>query len=445
MPTLVHGYSDLDRGEWLRGNLHTHTLQSDGSRPPQEVIDDYASRGYGFLMLADHDVFTSETHYARWNSRGMVMIPGNELAGGPHLLHVDADRLVASRPSRQEILNDIAAACRESGHGFAVVNHPNWQSAFNHCTIEQMREWTGYLGMEIYNGVIGRLDGSPYALDKWDMLLSEGRRIWGFANDDSHHAGETELGWNTALVRERTPAGVVEALRAGRFYASTGVTIRSIRVDGMKVRIETENASRIVGIRDTGRRFAIADQAAAEFEVPQGARYARFECWGTGERLAWTQPFFVDSGPEGGGVLPYLRDWSATALLESGTLETASPEQAAAMPATSLAAYGAKEPIPGFVDARALIARRAGIVYLASTFESSAAGQGIVSLGYDGPVRVWLNGRDVFAGPGANPAVADRTAVYARFNKGANRLLVALDSNRGRAWGLFARVTPPRA
>jgi len=30
-----------------------------------------------------------------------------------------------------------------------------------------------------------------------------------------------------------------------------------------------------------------------ELEVPEGARYVRFECWGDGEAFAWTQPFFI--------------------------------------------------------------------------------------------------------------------------------------------------------
>ena len=105
MKQLIHPYTDLTGGEWLRGNLHTHTRQSDGAASPQEVIDDYARRGYGFLMLSDHDVYTSEAMYRQWESRGLILIPGNELAGGPHLLHLDADRKVVSRPSRQEMIN----------------------------------------------------------------------------------------------------------------------------------------------------------------------------------------------------------------------------------------------------------------------------------------------------------------------------------------------------
>ncbi len=293
--SLLNPYGDLTGGHWLRGNLHTHTTNSDGARPAQAVLDDYAALGYDFLMFSDHDFFTSEADLAKLDARGLVLIPGNEISrNGPHLLHVDPDRLIEPDGTRQQVFNAIEDATRASGRGFAIVNHPNWQQAFDHATIAQLRDWWGYLGMEIYNGVINRLDGSPYALDKWDLLLSEGRRVWGFANDDCHRAvGEMGLGWNVAYAKERSRAGVVDALRQGRFYASTGVTIKAIEVSGMALRIETENAHRISAIQNTGKRLATVDQPVMEIEVPSTARYLRFQCWGVGEQMAWTQPFMV--------------------------------------------------------------------------------------------------------------------------------------------------------
>jgi hypothetical protein len=290
---LIHPYTDLNGGQWLRGNLHTHTTRTDGTRPPQEVIDDYAARGYRFLMISDHDLYTGPQEYAAWDARGMILISGNEVtARGPHLLHVDADRRIEPDADRQVVLNDIA----RSGRGFAIINHPNWQATFNHCSIEQLSAWSGYAGMEIYNATIGRLDGSPYATNKWDILLSQGRRVWGFANDDSHQPQiDVAQGWTMAYVREPSAANIVSALLAGRFYASTGVTINAIAVEGRRIRIETENARRITALMQVGRRFEQTDGRSIEVEVPDGAKYVRFECWGDGERFAWTQPFFIEA------------------------------------------------------------------------------------------------------------------------------------------------------
>lgn len=298
MPLLLDPYKNMTGGEWLRGNLHAHSTRSDGERDPGAVIADYARRGYGFFMMSDHDRLATEEDYAGWgDAKGMVLIPGIEItAGGPHLLHVDARSRVEPSTIRQEVLCAILDQAERTGHGFCIVNHPNWGKGFDHCSLARLSEWMGYCGLEIFNGVIGRLYGSAYATDKWDMLLTAGRRVWGFANDDCHQArGDTELGWNVAYVRERTCAGVVEALRTGRFYGSSGVVIASIEVDGMTLRIKTENGRRVAAIVDSGRRLRVADAASLEMQVPDDCSYVRFECWGEGEQMAWTQPFFIEA------------------------------------------------------------------------------------------------------------------------------------------------------
>jgi hypothetical protein len=286
---LYHPYEELTGGEWLRGNLHTHTTRSDGSRDVQTVLNDYAERGYDFLSLSDHDIYTSAEYYEQWDGRGIILIPGNEITrNGPHMLHVHADRFVEPLADRQAAIDAVT-----SGQGFVIVNHPDWQSGFNHCPIENLRAWKGYAGIEIYNGVICRLDGSPYALRKWETLLTEGRRVWGYANDDSHSAVDVALGWNVVYARERTPSAVVEALRTGRFYASTGVKITAIQVEGRCIHIETTNAERIVAHTKWGHREAVVDAPRITLDVPEHLPYVRFECWGRGEQFAWTQPFFT--------------------------------------------------------------------------------------------------------------------------------------------------------
>jgi hypothetical protein len=289
MLKLDHPYRGLTNGEWLRGNLHTHTTKSDGVNRPQRVINDYAKRGYDFLAISDHDIYTSIRDYRQWDARGMVLMPGNEVsANGSHILHVAADRFIEPVAQRQEVINRIAA-----GKGLAVIAHPNWLEAFDGTPITQMQEWIGYHGLEIHNGLIRRLTGSPYCTNKWDLLLSQGRRLWGFANDDSHDDGDVECGWNVVYSKQRTVKEITAALTAGRFYTSSGVVISSIRVRANRITIETENAGSIVAVSDFGQRIGSIDAARIDFEVPQDQRYVRFECWGVGEQFAWTQPFFV--------------------------------------------------------------------------------------------------------------------------------------------------------
>ncbi|KAA0236909.1 MAG: hypothetical protein EDM74_10820, partial [Armatimonadetes bacterium] len=43
---------------WWKGNLHTHTLWSDGDDYPEMVADWYKRNGYHFLALSDHNVLS---------------------------------------------------------------------------------------------------------------------------------------------------------------------------------------------------------------------------------------------------------------------------------------------------------------------------------------------------------------------------------------------------
>ena len=72
-------------GRWLKGNLHTHTTQSDGLLTPEKAIEWYREHGYDFLALTDHWVYTPGQSFAPADD--FVTLPGTELHGpGYHLL-----------------------------------------------------------------------------------------------------------------------------------------------------------------------------------------------------------------------------------------------------------------------------------------------------------------------------------------------------------------------
>jgi len=288
---IINPYQDLQNGSWLRGNLHTHTNRSDGSRDPQAVVADYAARGYDFLAISDHDIQSTPEDYASIRAGTMTLIPANEItANGPHLLHVGGTTRALPYADRQRAIDDALA----SG-GIVIVNHPNWGDDFGHCPIDLMRSWQGFIGIELFNGICSWLTGSPYGSDKWDMLLSTGRRVWGFAHDD-HHGFQKDIarGWNMVYAKSKSIHDILDALQAGRFYASTGVTIRSITVLENRIRVVTDNATRVAAFKTHGMRFAEADDRSLEIVVPDDASYVRFDCFGSGETRAWTQPFFIE-------------------------------------------------------------------------------------------------------------------------------------------------------
>lgn len=111
------------------------------------------------------------------------------------------------------------------------------------------------------------------------------------------------------LAAECSIHAIVDAVREGRCYASTGVYIETIHVDDVAVTIDTANAARLSAIVDGQPAPQISSAACVTFEVPPDATYIRFECvadddcWpdtdGTPSHpehvvcRAWTQPMWV--------------------------------------------------------------------------------------------------------------------------------------------------------
>ncbi len=55
---------------WYRGNLHTHSLWSDGDDFPEMIADWYKQHGYHFLGLSDHNVLSEGERWVNWSDKG---------------------------------------------------------------------------------------------------------------------------------------------------------------------------------------------------------------------------------------------------------------------------------------------------------------------------------------------------------------------------------------
>jgi sialate O-acetylesterase len=85
-------------------------------------------------------------------------------------------------------------------------------------------------------------------------------------------------------------------------------------------------------------------------------------------------------------------------------------------------------------------AGRDGVYYFLCRFECPQRMKLQALFGYDGPAKVWIDGREVFYDPdGTNPATPTDAAIPFTASEGAHELLVALGNNRGKAWGIFLR------
>src|SRR5688572_29452458 len=65
-----------EQSTWWKGNLHTHSLWSDGDDYPEMIVDWYKQQGYHFLALSDHNILAQGNKWihATTNKGGAVAL-----------------------------------------------------------------------------------------------------------------------------------------------------------------------------------------------------------------------------------------------------------------------------------------------------------------------------------------------------------------------------------
>jgi hypothetical protein len=287
---------------WLRGNHHGHSTLSDGTETPEQLLAAYEEAGYDYLALSEHDRFADPGDYA--GSTSMCLLPAVEVSSvdGQTLMHLGPPQPL---PARALTARQIMDAVHDAG-GLFIFDHPNWRPFPDYATDALLDGMEQLRGMEIYCGVIERLEGQALATDRWDRLLTRGWRVWGHGTDDQHAPGDRFIAWNRVQWPAQEPVtagGLIEALASGRFTASTGVTIEHVGVcdDGACCVVESDGdvvrwigpGGRIVRKEHGGSgRLEIEELVAACGDEPG---YARAECLGRGGAVGWTQPFHVEA------------------------------------------------------------------------------------------------------------------------------------------------------
>ncbi len=299
---------------WWKGNLHTHSLWSDGDDYPEMIVDWYKSHGYDFLALSDHNVFqegpawliaTNRTrplaalpkYLRRFGSnwveqseyKGMhvvrlktlaefrqlfeapsrfLLIKSEEITDrfGNWPIHVIASNvrnLVEPRggsgiiETMQNNLDAVYEQRRRTGVPMiAHIAHPNFGWAI---TAEDLIQLKGDRFFEVYNG-------HPHVYNDGNVEHASTERMWdiinthriaerrdlpllGLAVDDSHHYfnfaptnSNSGRGWVMVRTAELNAGAIIDALEAGEFYSSSGVTLADVlwKENKLSVRIEPE-------------------------------------------------------------------------------------------------------------------------------------------------------------------------------------------------------------
>lgn len=294
---------DEDGYVWLKGNLHSHSTNSDGKVSPQERVDGYVNAGYDYLCVSDHHTITRiNTIDCPENFtliQGVELHPDNPFGGQRHhflALNMTEDMDAGSMPPQH-----VIDAVHKQG-GSVWLAHPHWSSV---NILRDTLPLTGLAGIEVFNTTCRCMARGESSVHWDDWMELTGKIVPGMANDDAHAAEsakrDTYHGWTMVRVKERTAEAIVDALATGASYSSTGPEIRGIqlkRVDEEKRTVEAtvtcSKAQRIFAVcssygveyHEDGNAFE-----TATFTLRPGAKYVRFEIVDEMGNKAWSNPY----------------------------------------------------------------------------------------------------------------------------------------------------------
>jgi len=281
----IYGFQTETQGSneptarWWKGNLHTHSLWSDGNDFPEMISDWYRQKGYHFLAISDHNTLQSgqkwmEVEKVQSRSHGQAFEKylsrfGKswvETRGEPGSPRVSTQDL----PNRERYFskpwpwlpdctfstsihfcetmeNNLRAVLeQEKAKGREILphlNHPNFKYGI---TFEDLAAVMAERFFEVYNGHpgvnhLGNAE-NPGIERMWDLANHlrvnklGGSVLYGVGTDDSHeyHGKEGSRpgrGWVMVRAKFLTPEHLIRAMKAGDFYSSSGVSLKDVQWD----------------------------------------------------------------------------------------------------------------------------------------------------------------------------------------------------------------------
>jgi hypothetical protein len=299
---------------WLKGNTHTHTLNSDGDSTPDDVVRWYREHGYDFLVLTDHNFLTSVDGLNALHGADdrFLVVKGEEVTDrfGDKPLHVNGlnvDRRVAPQggTSVADVLQRNVTEIR-AAHGVPHINHPNFRWAITPEDLQQVRDARL---LEIFNGhpEVNNLGGGgvPGLEEIWDALLSNGFLQYGIAVDDAHtfkapgnpNAAGPGRGWVMVKSSALESGALMAALERGDFYASTGVELADYQASPRRIEVKVKPTAfskyRIQFIGKGGRVLQEVPEPSASYDLRGDEGYVRARVLESNGRIAWCQPVML--------------------------------------------------------------------------------------------------------------------------------------------------------
>ena len=245
-PTEVQGTGQ----GWYRGDLHVHTVHSDGSQTQVDVLGYAKAAGLDFIGTSEHNTSSATETWGRYVPDDFLVIPGEEVttraghwlaAGLPAGTWVDW----RYRPADGE-LTRFTDLVRGVG-GLAIVAHPYQIGTGNGWGFGE--DFSGIDAIEVWNGPWSGLNATANekAVARWHQLLSAGVFKPAVGNSDTHKR-EQRIGTAQTVVRAASlsAGAIIAGYRAGHSWV-TGSSAVDLAFTATRAGATAECGDRLAG------------------------------------------------------------------------------------------------------------------------------------------------------------------------------------------------------
>lgn len=319
---MINKQGFLKEGQWYKGNIHSHTTQSDGMLTPKEAVNLYQENGYHFLCLSDHDKYVD--YKDKFNTEDFILLPGVEcsvkldvngtrvkvhhihgILGDQELLANCKDPFAVEEKFEIKVYkgqwNGLDAAQKKVNElrdrGCLVMyNHPLWSKV----RLDEFAELKNVWALEIYNYGCIFEGGVHQDTRDWDAILETGRQIFGVATDDNHNmpgVNDSCGGWIMVKAEELTRECIVFNMRTGNFYSSSGPEIYDWGIRDGVAYVDCSACKKINfvcgGAVGVGATVLGEKVTHGEYVLKGMENYVRAECIDENGKTAWSNAIML--------------------------------------------------------------------------------------------------------------------------------------------------------
>lgn len=218
--------------KWYKGDLHAHTICSDGMLKPDEQLQVARENDLDFYFTTDHNFLP-----LCWEESDILIMPGVEVTlENGHFNAFALNNLIdfSSQYGSENLSSNFIKHIKNKSE-FISINHPffkRWEWRYADSKIGDFQTMEIICDPQHPDSEIA----AEYALKAWKILLNDGHQIWAVGGSDTHlrknyqkhGVPPTQIGDPATFVLSKSLSAhdIIKGIKNGKSYQARGFSMK---------------------------------------------------------------------------------------------------------------------------------------------------------------------------------------------------------------------------